>query len=559
MALPIANAGTGGAVIPHATWAGITTRALADGGSTPGTGAVSISSRQWTIISRPDGSTASLTGSTTSTPTLTGIDKAGNYLIMLVVTDNLGGVSETDQFEAPETAFVVVRATTQYGAIYIHANGQREYIDEIHHNLGRIDDLFRPMSRVAWIQAHDGDENANGSPSSPFNPVSAAANSFAGPWEQAIEALQAYSTTDNPASGLTIIAMAGDYSEAVSITGAYGPWRILFNGLAIVSSLTHTSIAVGEYAPTLSIGPLGAGVFSISGTLQLGNIGAPGGAYYLDSVQCAGAVSVSGSFTATDAKLYARNCTFGAAFTVPNLQIEELTQVSFGGTLSVSRISRALQCSFRSVTLSAVGASFAPGFIACGFTGSTPLFTGPAGSAKFDATTAANFSTAVGSYASSASQGDHIEKLVRRLKGKYANVATSQATIQTLDSHALEAALIIPGASLDIEADYSMANNSNSKTMTIAIDGVALVSLTDSTPGAGRSAKLRCRIDVTGVSAGIAYYHTQITTPDNYNNNACTLGSGAGCAIQARATTPSANGDLTLRSFSITYHPPSDT
>ena len=555
MALPIADAGTGGADIPYPNWLVTTTRSLSDGGSTPGTGAVSISSRQWTLISKPSGSAASLTGSTTATPTLIDIDMAGNYLVMLVVTDNLGAVSETDQFEAPASAFVVVRATTQYGALYSHANAQRDHIDEIHHNIDRIDNLFRPTSRVAWIQAHDGDADANGSPSNPFNPVSAAANSFAGPWAQAIDALKTYSTVDNPASGLTIVAMAGDYSEAVSITSAWGPWRIMFNGLVIVSSLTHTSIVVGEYAPTLSIGPMGAGVFSISGTMQLGNIGAPNGAYHLDSVQCTGAVSMSGSFTATDAKLYARNCTFGAAFTIPSLQIEELTQVSFGGTLSVSRISRALQCSFRSVTLTAVGASWAAGFIGCSFNaGATPLFSGPAGSAKFDAATAANFSTADGSYADSASQKDHIEKTVRRLKGKYANAPTTQTTIQTLDSHTLEGGLALAGASLDIEAHYYMANNANSKTMTIAIDGVSLVSLTDTTPNA--SAKLRARIDMTGPSAGVAYYHTQISSPANYNANAVIL--GAGSAIQARATTPSANGDLTLISFTITYYPPAD-
>lgn len=152
MALPIADAGSAGADIAYATWVGVTTRALADGGSTAGTGGSSIVSRQWTLISKPSGSAAALTGATTSTPTLTGIDRAGNYLVMLVVTDNLSAVSESDPFEAPASAFVCVRATTRYGALFKQAEGQRGYIAEVH---GLVDAVDEAIGDIAALSGSD--------------------------------------------------------------------------------------------------------------------------------------------------------------------------------------------------------------------------------------------------------------------------------------------------------------------------------------------------------------------------------------------------------------------
>lgn len=52
-----------------------------------------IASYQWTLVEKPPGSAASLTAPTTATPTLTNIDIVGNYVVFLIVVDNLGASS----------------------------------------------------------------------------------------------------------------------------------------------------------------------------------------------------------------------------------------------------------------------------------------------------------------------------------------------------------------------------------------------------------------------------------------------------------------------------------
>lgn len=152
MALPIANAGVGGADIPYADWIvpGGASRALADGGSTPGTGGSSIASRQWTILDSIG--SASLTGSTTATPSLDNIDANGDVRIMLVVTDDLGAISETNPFLAPQSAFVVVKATSRYSALPKSAIGERDYIANDRAVVDEVDSL----RGEAWLEIGGG-------------------------------------------------------------------------------------------------------------------------------------------------------------------------------------------------------------------------------------------------------------------------------------------------------------------------------------------------------------------------------------------------------------------
>ena len=83
--------------------------ALDGTGSTPGSGASSITGYAWHKIDYAVGSTTAISNPAIGTPTLGPIDAYGNSLVFLVVTDNLGGVSETDWRKAPNSAFGLVR------------------------------------------------------------------------------------------------------------------------------------------------------------------------------------------------------------------------------------------------------------------------------------------------------------------------------------------------------------------------------------------------------------------------------------------------------------------
>lgn len=148
MPIPLANAGSGGADIAYAAWSGVTTRGLS-GTATVYAPAVSVASWAWTLLSKPPGSAASLSGANTQTPTLIDIDSAGNYEIGLVVTDNTAQVSETDPFLMPDAARVTVKATTQFAALYIQAEGQRNYIEERYDEVLEVDSQRGKVDRAA--------------------------------------------------------------------------------------------------------------------------------------------------------------------------------------------------------------------------------------------------------------------------------------------------------------------------------------------------------------------------------------------------------------------------
>ena len=118
-------------------------QALDGTASTPSTGGASIASYAWTILDKPDGSSAQFadTGGQTSTlaePTIENCDTWGNYRIFLVVTDNVAATSESDLLKAPNSAFGVVRVKNSYGLQKL-AKGERNYqkherdsIEELH-------------------------------------------------------------------------------------------------------------------------------------------------------------------------------------------------------------------------------------------------------------------------------------------------------------------------------------------------------------------------------------------------------------------------------------------
>lgn len=113
MALPIAIAGSPGLQIPYSSWSGTSSRALS-GTGLPGTGGSSISGYAWTLLSAPAGSSAALTSASTATPVLTGIDRAGIYVVILVVTDNLSNTSSNDPQACPKSALVAIEALDEF-------------------------------------------------------------------------------------------------------------------------------------------------------------------------------------------------------------------------------------------------------------------------------------------------------------------------------------------------------------------------------------------------------------------------------------------------------------
>ena len=84
---------------------------LDGGNSTLGDGAA-IAVWAWTLLDGPAGHGASLFGAATQTPQLQNIDILGTYVIALVVTNDIGQVSEDDPLLMPDTAYVYVRVRT---------------------------------------------------------------------------------------------------------------------------------------------------------------------------------------------------------------------------------------------------------------------------------------------------------------------------------------------------------------------------------------------------------------------------------------------------------------
>lgn len=129
MALPTAIVTTVPGTIARSTLAPATFTQLGSAGSTPGTGGVAIAAWAWTRIDVPVGSAAAFSSAVVAAPTLDSLDTYGNYLVFLVVTDDVGGVSETDWRKAPVSAFGLVKVTDDvYGTnLQKPAAGERNW------------------------------------------------------------------------------------------------------------------------------------------------------------------------------------------------------------------------------------------------------------------------------------------------------------------------------------------------------------------------------------------------------------------------------------------------
>jgi hypothetical protein len=99
-------------------------------------------SYSWHLLSKPTGSTASLTGNTTNSPDLINIDVWGNYRLFCIVqnTDN-SAITETDPLKAPSSCFFTVQVQSSEAGLTKPASGERNWQTQYHAAVDKIEDL----------------------------------------------------------------------------------------------------------------------------------------------------------------------------------------------------------------------------------------------------------------------------------------------------------------------------------------------------------------------------------------------------------------------------------
>ena len=122
------------------------------GAATGGSGTYTI--WKWYILDGPDGHGASFDDDSLQSPKLQSIDTDGDYLLFLVVTDDLSEESEGDPVAAPDSARVTIRVTTQYAALPKPATGARNWQDDYVALVDEIDDQ-RNDQDTHTIASHD--------------------------------------------------------------------------------------------------------------------------------------------------------------------------------------------------------------------------------------------------------------------------------------------------------------------------------------------------------------------------------------------------------------------
>lgn len=122
------------------------------GSGTPGTGGTTIAAYAWTLVGKPPGSSASLSGASTATVTLTP-DLVGNYRLFLVVTDDVGNVSASNPYEAPDAAFTQYRVQLTNTELQKLAPGERNYTNRDHEVISYLEGTVAPLIEPATTAA----------------------------------------------------------------------------------------------------------------------------------------------------------------------------------------------------------------------------------------------------------------------------------------------------------------------------------------------------------------------------------------------------------------------
>jgi len=124
MADPIANAGADSTYSAGTLPSSIP---LTAGAVSLGDGSA-ISSVQWTLQCKPAGSvTATIVNPTSVSASLDNVDVIGDYVITLVITNNVAQTSETNFRLMPDSAVRVISLQTAYAALSVPSEGQKGY------------------------------------------------------------------------------------------------------------------------------------------------------------------------------------------------------------------------------------------------------------------------------------------------------------------------------------------------------------------------------------------------------------------------------------------------
>lgn len=427
--------------IPFAALATPQSVVMTSASSTPQSGTINY--WRWYLLDKPPGSTASLLNSTTATCTLQNINIPGNHRVFLIVRDSAGNFSfgspnpiqaSSDPFaftSPPASAFATIVATTKNKALQLTAYGERNWftngywpvvraVDEMYGLVSTVSTVTAPFSK--WIQAHDGLATADGSISRPFNPVSATAEGFDGPWGQGIAALAALDVSEQPYVGRTINVLGGTYEEDVSIV-ASEPFNIICHGQVQIGVLggttktfTYEAVDSGDtfegsaIRADLFIGGMGPSeggtYFIVSGNARLKNATAFAWFMRLVGIYVGGTTAVNTTF-ATGPSVRMLDCRFASSFNIPNLDINDAINCIFSSSVTARRINHAFNASFGAGCTTTAAST--KGYFGCYFIGSTPVFTGIAGSAVFDPLTAASFVAVAGTFSGGAGLSDALK------------------------------------------------------------------------------------------------------------------------------------------------------
>lgn len=149
MAKPIADAGAGSTY----AFADLTVPEVQLTGSATGGSGV-YTAWKWYLLHAPAGSAAALDDDTLQNPKLLNVDRAGTYLLFLVVTDDAAVQSETKRQLAPTSAYTTCRVSTEHAALRRPAEGERDYIGAIVDLVDAVDDLRGDLTEQT-IADHD--------------------------------------------------------------------------------------------------------------------------------------------------------------------------------------------------------------------------------------------------------------------------------------------------------------------------------------------------------------------------------------------------------------------
>lgn len=118
--------------------AGLPRTVQMDGSSSTCDSGRTIAAYLWTLIEAPEGSSTTLTGATTATPTIT-LDRAGTFLFVLKVTDSAAEVSDTDVRTMPASAYAALQVPTSVLGLVIPAWQQRLCSRQLQRSFHAID------------------------------------------------------------------------------------------------------------------------------------------------------------------------------------------------------------------------------------------------------------------------------------------------------------------------------------------------------------------------------------------------------------------------------------